>query len=73
VDDKRNTDHAWLETVIRHYHDDTGSIFRWTEFKSQPSDAMCYEWVGISQAMPLAKFELDFLVQVRCEAVDDVL
>jgi hypothetical protein len=60
-----------METVIKHYHDDTGSIFRWTEFLSQPFDALCYEWVGISQAMPLAKFQLDFLVQVcRCSRVE---
>ena len=35
VDDPRNTDNAWMETVAVNFHDDTGEIF--SEFKLQVS------------------------------------
>lgn len=33
VDDPRNTDNAWMETVAVNFHDDTGEVF--SEFKLQ--------------------------------------
>ena len=35
MDDPRNTDNAWMETVAVNFHDDTGEIF--SEFKLQVS------------------------------------
>ena len=64
LDDKRNTDHAWLETRIRHYHDDSSTLLKWIEFTSKPSDAMAYEWVGISQAIPIVPHQLQYILKV---------
>jgi hypothetical protein len=64
LDDKRNTDHAWLETRIRHYHDDSSTLLKWIEFTSKPSDAMAYEWVGISQAIPIVPHQLQYVLKV---------
>ena len=36
VDDPRNTDNAWMETVAVNFHDDTGEVF--SEFKLQVSN-----------------------------------
>lgn len=33
VDDPRNTDNAWLETVVRNFHDDTGTALGVFEFE----------------------------------------
>ena len=33
VDDPRNTDNAWMETVAYNFHDDTGEIFGDLELK----------------------------------------
>ena len=33
VDDPRNTDNSWMETVAVNFHDDTGEVFN--EFKLQ--------------------------------------
>ena len=35
MDDPRNTDNAWMETVAVNFHDDTGEVF--SEFKLQVS------------------------------------
>ena len=35
VDDPRNTDNSWMETVAVNFHDDTGEVFN--EFKLQVS------------------------------------
>ena len=33
VDDPRNTDNSWMETVVMHYHDDTGDKVRIIDFR----------------------------------------
>ena len=45
VDDPRNTDNAWMETVAVNFHDDTGEIF--SEFKLQVS---CF-YIGTSRRL----------------------
>merc|ERR1711994_415052 len=43
VDDPRNTDNAWMETVAVHYHDDTGEVT--DNFKLEAGDdASAVDW-----------------------------
>ena len=46
------------------YHDKSNNAFRWLEFAVKESDPLCYEWVGISQKLPILQIHLDFLKKV---------
>jgi hypothetical protein len=67
MNDPRNTDNAWIESIVNHYHDSTphGLAFRWIEFSSTPQDLVEYEWVGVSEAIPLIAIHLEHLKKVR--------
>ncbi|XP_071942447.1 transient receptor potential cation channel subfamily M member-like 2 isoform X2 [Antedon mediterranea] len=52
VDDPRNTDNAWMETVAMNFHDDTGAAFG--EFKLEAGDdAQSVRWQRVSSKLPL--------------------
>ena len=53
-----------MEGVFTHFHDDKGLAFRWTEFAGTAQDAVVYEWVGISQALPVPAHQLALLAKV---------
>ena len=54
MDDPRNTDNAWMETVAVNFHDDTGEIF--SEFKLQVSQkAISKSDRGEAFAMQMSK------------------
>ena len=36
VDDPRNTDNAWMETVVMHFHDESGEKVIFSQFPAQP-------------------------------------
>lgn len=52
VDDPRNTDNAWMETVAYNFHDDDGSIVGDLKLKAG-DDAVGVRWVDISSDIKL--------------------
>ncbi|KJE90147.1 Gk5 protein [Capsaspora owczarzaki ATCC 30864] len=59
VDDPRNTDNAWMETVAVNFHDDT-TVFE--AFKLQAGDdAGAVKWVAIDQSLALYASHVDFV------------
>ncbi|XP_023328432.1 ADP-ribose pyrophosphatase, mitochondrial isoform X2 [Eurytemora carolleeae] len=60
VDDPRNTDNAWMETVAVNFHDDTGEkVGRW-QLKAG-DDAKSLEWKPISGMITLYASHKDFI------------
>ncbi|KAJ7363531.1 Transient receptor putative cation channel sub M member 2 [Desmophyllum pertusum] len=47
VDDLRNTDNAWIETVAMHFHDETREILGDIEFEVDEG-APCVNWQEVS-------------------------
>ena len=64
VNDPRNTDNAWIESAIFHYHDQRDIAFRWLEFTHTAMNEISYEWVGISQVIPVVAIHLVHLKRV---------
>jgi 8-oxo-dGTP pyrophosphatase MutT (NUDIX family) len=63
VDDPRNTDNAWMETVACNFHDDTGEVFG--EFKLQAGDdAQAVRWQRVSGNIPLFASHVSILEKV---------
>lgn len=52
VDDPRNTDNAWMETVAFNFHDDTGNIVRHLQFKAG-DDAKNFKWIELDGSLNL--------------------
>jgi len=60
VDDPRNTDNAWMETVCVNFHDDDGSIF--DQFKLHAGDdAVGVKWVDITPDIQLYASHTNFV------------
>jgi len=63
VDDPRNTDNSWMETVAVNFHDDTGEVFN--EFKLQAGDdAAAVRWQRVSGNIPLFASHVSILEKV---------
>ncbi|KAL9974194.1 hypothetical protein ACROYT_G011206 [Oculina patagonica] len=63
VDDPRNTDNSWMETVAVNFHDDTGEVF--SEFKLQAGDdAAAVRWQRVSGNIPLFASHVSILEKV---------
>ena len=52
VDDPRNTDNAWMETVAFLFHDDSGSQIGTFQLKAG-DDAKALQWMDIDEGMNL--------------------
>ena len=39
VDDPRNTDNAWMETVVMHFHDESGEKVIFSQFPTSPAQS----------------------------------
>jgi ADP-ribose pyrophosphatase len=63
VDDPRNTDNAWMETVAMNFHDDTGDAFDRFDLKAG-DDAAKVSWVDVSHELKLYASHSDFICQV---------
>lgn len=63
VDDPRNTDNAWMETVAMNFHDDDGSIFGVIQLHAG-DDAGAVMWVPLDPAMKLYASHSDFIRHV---------
>ena len=52
VDDPRNTDNAWMETVAVNFHDDSGEVLK-KIFLCAGDDAGDVGWKELSSSLPL--------------------
>ncbi|XP_071824925.1 transient receptor potential cation channel subfamily M member-like 2 isoform X3 [Apostichopus japonicus] len=65
VDDPRNTDNAWMETVAMNFHDDDGSVFAQLEDLLQAGDdAQGVRWQRISSKISLFASHTAMLAKV---------
>ena len=69
VDDPRNTDNAWMETVALHFHDDTGDSVGQFPLRAG-DDAKAITWMGLHSELQLYASHGDMLSRVveRMEA-----
>merc|ERR1712117_864575 len=69
VDDPRNTDNAWMETVALHFHDDTGDSVGQFPLKAG-DDAKAITWMSLHSGLQLYASHSDMLRRVveRMEA-----
>lgn len=68
VDDPRNTDNAWMETVAVNFHDETGETF--SKFKLHAGDdAGKVKWMEISAGLKLYASHATF-VKNACEKLN---
>ena len=64
VDDPRNTDNAWMETVVAIFHDNTGSVF--SDFPLRAGDDACaVKWVPMDEDTPLYASHAQFIQHAR--------
>ncbi|XP_076452281.1 ADP-ribose pyrophosphatase, mitochondrial-like [Babylonia areolata] len=60
VDDPRNTDNAWMETIAMNFHDDNGSSV--ANFRlNAGDDAVGVQWMDLHGSMKLYASHVDFL------------
>lgn len=63
MDDPRNTDNSWMETLAVNFHDETGNTF--DRFKLQAGDdAGAVKWLEISKALDLYASHTDMIHRV---------
>lgn len=68
VDDPRNTDNAWMETVAVNFHDEKGETF--SKFRLHPGDdAGKVKWMEISKDLKLYASHATFVKNV-CDRLD---
>nr|XP_022342369.1 ADP-ribose pyrophosphatase, mitochondrial-like isoform X2 [Crassostrea virginica] len=63
VDDPRNTDNAWMETVAFNFHDEDNSCFGKIKLCAG-DDAMNVQWMDLSGSLDLYASHIDFLAEV---------
>lgn len=63
VDDPRNTDNAWMETVAYNYHDDNGTIVNNIPFEGG-DDAVGVRWIDVDKSLHLYASHKDFLEEL---------
>ncbi|GLG93996.1 ADP-ribose pyrophosphatase, mitochondrial [Gryllus bimaculatus] len=66
VDDPRNTDNAWMETVAMNFHDDDGSTIGAISLEAG-DDAMGVCWMDASQELHLYASHSDFIAKVAAK------
>lgn len=63
VDDRRNTDNAWIETVAVNFHDDSGQTVGKIDLKAG-DDAHNVRWMDIDNSLDLYASHLNFIEAV---------
>lgn len=63
MDDPRNTDNAWMETIAVSFHDDTGLILDSVHFKTG-INARGLQWQEVSNHLKLQANHIPFLKRV---------
>lgn len=63
VDDPRNTDNAWMETVAYNFHDDSGkSVGKFALVAGD--DAKNVKWMDVDQTLTLYASHIEFIKTV---------
>ena len=62
-DDLRNTDNAWIESMILSYHDSSNGAFSDVKLRAGPG-ASSSQWVQIHRGLELHASHLQFLTMV---------
>lgn len=60
VDDPRNTDNAWIETVVVNFHDNNGDIMSRVPLQAG-DDAESVRWLAIEGKLELYASHYDFI------------
>ena len=60
VDDPRNTDNAWMETVAVNFHDDIGEVFNRIKLQAG-DDAGAVSWIEINKHIQLYASHSEFI------------
>lgn len=63
VDDYRNTDNAWMETVAYNFHDETGKLVGKMNL-SAGDDAAAVKWLDLNKDIHLHANHVDILLKV---------
>lgn len=63
VDDPRNTDNAWMETIACNFHDETGDLIGKIKLKGG-DDADHAQWIDLNSNLKLFASHIDFLEEV---------
>lgn len=63
VDDYRNTDNAWMETVAYNFHDDNGKEVGKLNL-SAGDDAVAVKWLDLNKDIHLHANHTDFVMKV---------
>ncbi len=63
MDDPRNTDNAWMETIACNFHDETGDLVGKLLLKGG-DDANHSKWIDLNKNLRLFASHYDFLEQV---------
>lgn len=64
VDDPRNTDNAWIETMAYNYHDETGTSVGKMRFEAG-DDARNVRWTDIDKSLNLYASHKYFIKDVK--------
>ena len=62
VDDSRNTDNAWMETIALNFHDEDGSILSELNLKAG-DDASSVRWMDVDKQLTLYANHSEFIKQ----------
>ena len=63
VDDPRNTDNSWMETVAVNFHDETGEAFSRVKLQAG-DDAGAVTWIEINRSLQLYASHAEFIRSV---------
>lgn len=63
VDDPRNTDNAWMETIAVNFHDDAGELVGKFQLRAG-DDAKNVKWIDINEKLNLYASHLDLIKSV---------
>lgn len=63
VDDPRNTDNAWMETIACNFHDETGDLIGNLCLKGG-DDATSATWIELNRGLKLFASHYDFVEHV---------
>jgi len=62
VDDPRNTDNAWMETVAFNFHDESGEVIGNIDLNAG-DDALNVRWIDINKSLKLYANHLEFIMK----------
>lgn len=64
IDDSRNTDNSWIESVVVNFHDDIGSLADQLNLKPNERKATKAKWLDVEKADNLFSIHDQFLKDI---------